>query len=75
VLRGGFVEVDRRKLGKRIHGAPVVAIEEARRFPGPLAPGAVAGAAGRAEVRAEAIGSASTSSPNRRSSPAGSRDP
>jgi glycosyltransferase involved in cell wall biosynthesis len=49
-----FVEVDPRKLGKRIHGAPVVPVEEAGGFPGTLALGAVAGAAGRARVREEA---------------------
>jgi glycosyltransferase involved in cell wall biosynthesis len=49
-----FVEVDPRKLGKRIHGAPVVPVEEAGGFSGALALGAVAGAAGRARVREEA---------------------
>jgi hypothetical protein len=46
-----FVEVDPRKLGKRIHGAPVVPVEQAGGFPGTLALGAVAGADGRARVR------------------------
>ena len=46
-----FVEVDPRKLGKRIHGAPVVPVEEAASFPGALSCGAVAGAEGRARVR------------------------
>ena len=51
-----FVEVDPRKLGKRIHGAPVVPVEAAAGFPGALALGAVAGAGGRARVRALAAG-------------------
>jgi glycosyltransferase involved in cell wall biosynthesis len=46
-----FVEVDPRKLGKRIHGAPVVPVDEAASFPGALSCGAVAGADGRARVR------------------------
>ncbi len=46
-----FVEVDPRKLGKRIHGAPVVPVEQAASFPGALSCGAVAGADGRARVR------------------------
>jgi len=46
-----FVEVDPRKLGKRIHGAPVVPVERAADFPGALALGAVAGPEGRARVR------------------------
>jgi glycosyltransferase involved in cell wall biosynthesis len=46
-----FVEVDPRKLGKRIHGAPVVPAERAAEFPGSLALGAVSGADGRARVR------------------------
>jgi glycosyltransferase involved in cell wall biosynthesis len=49
-----FVEVDPRKLGKRIHGAPVVPVDEAGGFPGALALGAVSGASGRARVREEA---------------------
>jgi len=56
LLRAGtpvaaFVDVDPRKLGKRIHGAPVVPVEQAAAFPGTLALGAVAGAEGRARVR------------------------
>jgi glycosyltransferase involved in cell wall biosynthesis len=59
LLRAGtplaaFVEVDPRKLGKRIHGAPVVGVDDAGSFPGALALGAVAGAEGRAQVRREA---------------------
>jgi glycosyltransferase involved in cell wall biosynthesis len=49
-----FVEVDPRKLGKRIHGAPVVPVEEAGGFPRALALGAVSGPSGRARVRQEA---------------------
>lgn len=61
LLRAGtplaaFVEVDPRKLGKRIHGAPVVPVEQAASFPGALALGAVAGAEGRARVRGLAAG-------------------
>jgi glycosyltransferase involved in cell wall biosynthesis len=47
----GFVEVDPRKLGKRIHGAPVVPVERAAEAPGALALGAVSGPEGRARVR------------------------
>jgi glycosyltransferase involved in cell wall biosynthesis len=46
-----FVEVDPRKLGKRIHGAPVVAVDRAVDFPGALALGAVSGPEGRERVR------------------------
>jgi hypothetical protein len=46
-----FVEVDPRKLSKRIHGARVVPVERAGDFPGTLALGAVAGPEGRARVR------------------------
>jgi FlaA1/EpsC-like NDP-sugar epimerase len=49
-----FVEVDPRKLGKRIHGAPVGGIEDAGSCPDALALGAVAGAEGRARVREQA---------------------
>ena len=51
-----FVEVDPRKLGKRIHGAPVVPVERAGDFPGTLALGAVSGPEGRARVRTLAAG-------------------
>jgi len=51
-----FVEVDPRKLGKRIHGAPVVPVERAADFPGALALGAVAGPEGRTRVRELAAG-------------------
>ncbi len=49
-----FVELDPRKLGKRIHGAPVVPVEEAGSFPGALALGAVSGPAARGRIRAMA---------------------
>jgi glycosyltransferase involved in cell wall biosynthesis len=51
-----FVEVDPRKLGKRIHGAPVVSVEHAADFPGALALGAVSGPEGRARARELAAG-------------------
>lgn len=56
LLRAGtplaaFVEVDPRKLGKRIHGARVVPVERAAEFPGTLALGAVSGPEGRARLR------------------------
>jgi glycosyltransferase involved in cell wall biosynthesis len=51
-----FVEVDPRKLGKRIHGAPVVPVEQAAGFPGALALSCVAGPEGRARVRELAAG-------------------
>jgi glycosyltransferase involved in cell wall biosynthesis len=51
-----FVEVDPRKLGKEIHGAPVVPVERAADFPGSLALGAVSGPEGRARVRELAAG-------------------
>jgi len=51
-----FVEVDPRKLGKRIHGAPVVTVERGAEFPGALALGAVSGPEGRAQVRELAAG-------------------
>jgi glycosyltransferase involved in cell wall biosynthesis len=51
-----FVEVDPRKLGKRIHGAPVVPVERAADFSGTLALGAVSGPEGRARVRELAAG-------------------
>jgi glycosyltransferase involved in cell wall biosynthesis len=47
-----FVEVDPRKLGKRIHGASVVPVEQAADFPGALALSCVSGPEGRARVRA-----------------------
>jgi glycosyltransferase involved in cell wall biosynthesis len=46
-----FVEVDPRKLGKQIHGAPVVPAERAADFGGALSLGAVSGPEGRAQVR------------------------
>jgi glycosyltransferase involved in cell wall biosynthesis len=47
-----FVEVDPRKVGKRIHDAPVVPVESAGDFPASLALGAVSGSEGRARLRA-----------------------
>jgi glycosyltransferase involved in cell wall biosynthesis len=47
-----FADVDPRKVGKRIYGAPVVSIEDAPRFSDAFAIGAVAGAEPRAEIRA-----------------------
>ena len=47
----GFVEVDPRKLGKRIHGAPVVSTDEAGRFADALWLGAVAGEEARGRIR------------------------
>ena len=49
-----FVEVDRRKIGQRIHGAPVVAVGEARRFRGALHLGAVGQKGARELIREEA---------------------
>ena len=51
-----FVEVDPRKLGQRIHGAPVVPVERGADFPDALALGAVSGLEARAEVRELAAG-------------------
>lgn len=51
-----FVEVDPRKLGKQIHGAPVAPVERAADFPGTLALGAVSGLEGRERVRELAAG-------------------
>jgi glycosyltransferase involved in cell wall biosynthesis len=51
-----FVEVDPRKLGRRIHDAPVVGVESAGDFPGSLALGAVSGPEGRSRVRTLAAG-------------------
>lgn len=49
-----FVEVDARKIGQVIHGAPVRAAAAAREFAGALHVGAVARTAGREAVRAAA---------------------
>ena len=49
-----FVEVDARKIGQRVHGAPVLAVGEARRVRGALHLGAVGQKGARDEVRAEA---------------------
>jgi glycosyltransferase involved in cell wall biosynthesis len=47
----GFVDVDPRKLGQTVHGAPVVPAGDAGRFADALWLGAVAGEEGRARVR------------------------
>ena len=49
-----FIEVDARKIGQVIHGAPVHAAGAARAFAGALHVGAVARTAGREAVREEA---------------------
>jgi glycosyltransferase involved in cell wall biosynthesis len=51
-----FVEVDPRKLGQRIHGAPVVPCSGAAAFRGALHLGAVGQPAARRRIRAEAAG-------------------
>jgi glycosyltransferase involved in cell wall biosynthesis len=47
----GFVDVDPRKLGQTVHGAPVVGVEQVDEFRDALWIGAVAGEEGRARVR------------------------
>jgi hypothetical protein len=49
-----FVEVNPRKLGGRLHGAPVVAVEEAGALRGPLHLAAVGQPGARERIRAEA---------------------
>jgi GT2 family glycosyltransferase len=49
-----FVDVDPRKIGHDVHGAPVVAVGDAPRYRDAFAVGAVAGEVARAEIR-EAI--------------------
>jgi len=49
-----FVEVDPRKLGQRVHGAPVVGVGEARRFAPALHLAAVGQRGVRERIRAEA---------------------
>jgi hypothetical protein len=51
---GAFVEVDPRKLGRRIHGATVVPVTEALAVPGPLHLAAVGQRGARERIRAEA---------------------
>jgi len=50
-----FVEVDRRKIGQRIHGAPVVVVGAARSFEGALHLGAVGQKGVRERIRDEAV--------------------
>jgi hypothetical protein len=49
-----FVEVDPRKIGQRVHGAPVVGVGEARRFEPALHLGAVGQPGARERLRQEA---------------------
>lgn len=49
-----FVEVDRRKIGQRIHGAPVLAVGEARLLRGAAHLGAVGQKGARERIREEA---------------------
>jgi glycosyltransferase involved in cell wall biosynthesis len=46
-----FVDLDPRKLGRTIHSAPVVSVEEAPAYADALALGAVSGAEARAQIR------------------------
>jgi glycosyltransferase involved in cell wall biosynthesis len=46
-----FVEIDPRKVGKRIHGAPVLGVDEALRIEGPLHLAAVGQAGARDRIR------------------------
>ena len=50
-----FVEVDPRKIGQRVHGAPVVAVGEGARLRGPLHLAAVGQKGARGRIRAEAL--------------------
>jgi hypothetical protein len=50
----GFVEVDPRKIGQRIHGAPVVSVSAAGAWPGALHLAAVGDEGARARIRREA---------------------
>jgi glycosyltransferase involved in cell wall biosynthesis len=47
----GFVDVDPRKIGRSVYGAPVVAVEDAPRFQAAFALGAVAGEEARRRIR------------------------
>ncbi len=49
-----FLEVDPRKIGKRVYGVPVYAMEQSHEFPDSLAIGAVAGVRAREEIRSAA---------------------
>ena len=50
-----FVEVDPRKIGQRVHGAPVVSVEAAGLLRGPLHLAAVGQRGARGRIRAEAL--------------------
>jgi glycosyltransferase involved in cell wall biosynthesis len=50
-----FIEVDPRKIGQRVHGAPVVSVEDAAHLRGPLHLAAVGQKGARAHIRAEAL--------------------
>jgi len=50
-----FIEVDPRKIGNRVHGAPVLAVSEAGSLRGPLHLAAVGQKGARERVRAEAL--------------------
>jgi glycosyltransferase involved in cell wall biosynthesis len=47
-----FVDLDPRKIGRMIHGSPVVAVGDATRYADAVALGAVAGVEARAQIRA-----------------------
>jgi hypothetical protein len=49
-----FVEVNPRKLGGRVHGSPVLGVDEAARLRGPLHLAAVGQPGARARIRGEA---------------------
>jgi glycosyltransferase involved in cell wall biosynthesis len=51
-----FVDVDPRKLGRRVYGVPVIALEAAPEFADAFALAAVAGEEARAEIRAAVAG-------------------
>jgi GT2 family glycosyltransferase len=50
-----FVEVDPRKIGQRVHGAPVVSVADGARLRGPLHLAAVGQKGARGRIRAEAL--------------------
>jgi glycosyltransferase involved in cell wall biosynthesis len=53
-----FVDVDPRKIGHDVYGAPVIALDDASRFADAFAIGAVAGARARTEIREAVAGQA-----------------